>query len=287
VLKEVAVIAAEDTRRTQILLRHYDISTRTLSYHDHSPPFRRDALLDTLRAGQSVALVTDAGTPGISDPGYELVTAAIQAGITVTPIPGASAVIPALCVSGLPTQRFVFEGFLPRQRSARHEILERLRMETRTIVLYEAPHHLAATLRILADKLGPRPVAIARELTKLFEEVWRGTLSEAADRWSEGARGEFVIVVGGRATDSPSSAPRDAGPAGCDDDGSNSISRCRERIIELQAGGSGLREASRLAAEECGVPFRQAYRAGLEMKRCQSSEGIASGPGQDEAPDCR
>ncbi|HIE50463.1 MAG TPA: 16S rRNA (cytidine(1402)-2'-O)-methyltransferase, partial [Armatimonadetes bacterium] len=170
-LREVALIAAEDTRTTRKLLAHYDIHTPLVSYHRDNARIRQPRILEALRQGQKVALVTESGTPTISDPGYDLVRAAIAEGFPVVPVPGPSALLAALVVSGLPSDRFVFEGFLPRKGQKRHARLTALRTEPRTIVLFEAPHRLLATLRDLADTLGPdRPVAVARELTKVHEE---------------------------------------------------------------------------------------------------------------------
>lgn len=199
VLKEVDLIAAEDTRRTRKLLSHYDIHTSLTSYHRHNQHRQGDFLLQRLLAGQNVALVSDAGTPGLSDPGEELVRLALEQGIAVVPLPGASALLPALTVSGLPAGRFVFEGFLPRQNKERQLCLDRLARETRTMVFYEAPHRLLKTLASLAATLGgDRRACVARELTKRFEEVQRGTLDQLKQYFTDHPpRGEFVVVVEG------------------------------------------------------------------------------------------
>ena len=199
-LKKVTLIAAEDTRHTGKLLQHFDISTPQISYHEHNRLSRLDELLNILSQGQDIALVTDAGMPGISDPGYELIKACIEAKIEVVPIPGVTAVITALAVSGLPTERFCFEGFLPGKAKLRQERLESLKTETRTMVFYEAPHKLIKTLEDLRETFGPtRKIVLGRELTKLYEEIWRGTIAEAINLYLENKtpKGEFTIVVMG------------------------------------------------------------------------------------------
>jgi 16S rRNA (cytidine1402-2'-O)-methyltransferase len=198
VLSGVDIIAAEDTRRTRILLQHYNIRTRTTSYHDFNKENKTPSLLKRLSAGESVAIVSDAGTPGISDPAFYFVRAAIAEQIKIEAIPGATAFIPALIVSGLPTDRFVFEGFLPTQKG-RNKRLKNLAEETRTIVLYESPKKLERTLRDLQQHLGDRQIAIVRELTKKFEDIRRSLISEILEQMpTDTLRGEFVIVVGGK-----------------------------------------------------------------------------------------
>ena len=199
-LKKVTLIAAEDTRHTGKLLQHFDILTPQISYHEHNRLSRLDELLNILSQGQDIALVTDAGMPGISDPGYELIKACIEAKIEVVPIPGVTAVITALAVSGLPTERFCFEGFLPGKAKLRQERIESLKTETRTMVFYEAPHKLLKTLEDLRETFGPtRKIVLGRELTKLYEEIWRGTIAEAINLYRENKtpKGEFTIVVMG------------------------------------------------------------------------------------------
>ena len=198
ILREVDLIAAEDTRRTRKLLSHYDIATRTISYHDHNKERRTPDLLERVRRGANLAIVSDAGTPGISDPCYYLVVRAIAEGVSVIPVPGPTAAISALVVSGLPTDRFVFEGFLPTKEGKCRRRLTELVSEKRTIVLYESPHRLVKHVRILSEILGERRVAVVRELTKRFEEVWRGTLSGFLEQCQKvQPRGEFVLVVEG------------------------------------------------------------------------------------------
>ncbi len=198
VLKAVQIIAAEDTRHTQKLLRHYNIHTPQTSYHDHNKEEKGEILISKLKKGNDIALVSDAGTPGISDPGYYLINRAIEEGITVTPIPGPTASIAALSVSGLPTDSFVFEGFLPAKKVARQKRLRELSTERRTLILFETPHRLLPALKDLMELLGDRKIVLTRELTKIFEEVIRGKISEMIDK-VEGRRlkGEITIILEG------------------------------------------------------------------------------------------
>lgn len=202
-LSEADIVACEDTRRTRKLLSHHGVEARRLvSYHDGNERARARYLTERMAAGDLVVLVTDAGTPGLSDPGYRLVQACIAAGLQVEAVPGPSAAITALTLSGLPPARFVFEGFLPRRTSERRRHIDELLDERRTLVFYESPHRLAASLTDLAAVLGDRPAAVARELTKLHEEVRRGSLTELA-AWAEREtpKGEIVIVVAGAVGD--------------------------------------------------------------------------------------
>ena len=197
VLKESDIIAAEDTRRTGMLLQHYSIKNRMVSYHSHNQKSRLPVLLQKLSEGSNIALVSDAGTPGISDPAFDLVRTAIASSIPVTSVPGASAVITALTISGLPTDRFVFEGFLPVKKGRRTRI-DQLALERRTIVLYESPHRLIRTLQDLFEILGNRSIAVCREMTKKFEEIVRGPLSEVIRVLSaRKTLGEFVLIIEG------------------------------------------------------------------------------------------
>ncbi|MFQ6091911.1 MAG: 16S rRNA (cytidine(1402)-2'-O)-methyltransferase [bacterium] len=198
VLREVDLIAAEDTRRTAKLLSKYDIKTETVSFHDHNKERRTPDLLHRLRSGANLAIVSDAGTPGISDPCYYLVVRAIAQGFSVVPLPGPTAAISALVVSGLPTDRFVFEGFLPTKEGRCKTRLSELASERRTIVLYESPHRLVKHLEMMSEILGDRKVAVVRELTKRFEEIQRGRLSGFIDHYRKvRPRGEFVLIVEG------------------------------------------------------------------------------------------
>ncbi|MCX7925379.1 MAG: 16S rRNA (cytidine(1402)-2'-O)-methyltransferase [Fimbriimonadales bacterium] len=195
-LKAVDCIAAEDTRHTKKLLQHYGIETPLISFHQHSGAGRIEQIIRRLQGGESVALVTDAGTPGISDPGGALVEAAHQAGIRVVPVPGASAVTAVLSVAGLPAHRFRFEGFPPRKEGARRRFFENLRGEDAPVVFYESPHRLLKTLQTAYEVLGDCSVVVGRELTKQFEEVFRGRLSEAIAHWqAKPPKGEFVVIV--------------------------------------------------------------------------------------------
>ncbi|MBN1781773.1 16S rRNA (cytidine(1402)-2'-O)-methyltransferase [bacterium] len=197
VLKSAGIIAAEDTRRTRILMMHYGIDGRLESYHDFNKEKKTTHLVNILLSGQDIALVSDAGTPGISDPAYRLIQAALKHGVHIVPIPGATAAITAVSVSGLPTDRFAFEGFLPVKKGRRRR-LDDLKTEKRTIILYESPHRLIRTLQDLCDTLGDRSVAVCRELTKKFEEIVRTTLSDAVQQFSKRTvRGEFVLIIHG------------------------------------------------------------------------------------------
>lgn len=239
ILGEADLIAAEDTRVTRKLLAHFKISTPLTSYHEHSGPDAARSLVRRMEAGQKIALVTDAGTPGISDPGHDLVVAAIAAGIAVVPVPGPSAAIAAVTGSGLASARFVFEGFLPRTKSTRLAKLARLAREPRTVVFYESAPRLAATLSEIADLFQPdRLACVARELTKLYEEFQRGTLAELAAHYrANPPRGECVIVVAGAPAD------QTAAPAKSD--------------VE----GAGRNDLIKKLASELGIPRRSLYQA--------------------------
>ncbi|MEM9157304.1 MAG: 16S rRNA (cytidine(1402)-2'-O)-methyltransferase [Cyanobacteria bacterium P01_F01_bin.33] len=205
VLQQVDWIAAEDTRRTGQLLKHFQIGTRTLSYHEHNRAQRIPDLIAKLQADAAIALVTDAGMPAISDPGEDLVRACIAAEISVVPIPGPTAFVTALVAAGLPTDRFMFEGFLPTQASVRHARIAEISARGMTTVLYEAPHRLLKTLEDLSHAIPrDRPIVLARELTKKYEEFWRGSLQEAIARVKvHPPRGEFAIAIGGRSETAP------------------------------------------------------------------------------------
>lgn len=199
ILQGVDLIAAEDTRKTRVLLDHLKIVKPLLSYYSYNESRRTPELVDRLNDGKSVALVTDAGTPGISDPAFALIRAAVDSGRRVVPVPGASAVLPALIVSGLPTDRFVFEGFLPVKKG-RKTMFEHLRVENRTIVIYESPFRIIKTMEEIRQHFGERRVAVVREITKKFEEVIRGTSSDVLNELKKRTpRGEYVIVIEGNA----------------------------------------------------------------------------------------
>jgi 16S rRNA (cytidine1402-2'-O)-methyltransferase len=195
-LREVKLIAAEDTRTTRHLLNAHNIKTQLTSYHEHSKRAKLDYLLDYLEQ-EDLALVSEAGMPGLSDPGYELIIAAIERGISVVPIPGASAVITALVVSGLPTDQFIYLGFLPRRKGQRQRLLSSIVDEPRTIVAFETPHRLREALGDIEDILGNRRLSVCRELTKVHEEIFRGRVSQAREHFTE-PRGEFTLIIEGR-----------------------------------------------------------------------------------------
>ena len=198
-LKEVDLIAAEDTRQTIKLLNHYEIKKPLVSYYEHNKLVKGNYLIEQLLSGKSIALVSDAGSPGISDPGEDLVRLAIENDVKVTMIPGAVAAITGMVISGLPTGRFVFEGFLPMNKRIRQERLKQLKDETRTIIFYEAPHKLSYTLKDMHNSWGDRRIALARELTKRYEEVIRCSLSEAVEKYqNETPKGEFVVIIEGQ-----------------------------------------------------------------------------------------
>jgi 16S rRNA (cytidine1402-2'-O)-methyltransferase len=243
VLKEVALIAAEDTRRARLLLARYEIKTPLTSYHEHNKLSKLDYILEKLQDGD-VALVSDAGMPGLSDPGYVLIRAAIERGVPVEPIPGPSALVTALVVSGLPTDSFLYLGFLPRRRAARRQLLAEIAGERRTLVAFEAPHRLLKSLADLAELLGERRLAVARELTKLHEQTWRGTTAEALDYFREHPpRGEITLVIAGATAKEV-----------WDEE------RVRAALEELLAAGFKRKEAARRVAQESGWPSRDVYR---------------------------
>jgi 16S rRNA (cytidine1402-2'-O)-methyltransferase len=247
-LERVDVVAAEDTRRTGRLLRHLGVSTDLVSFFEGNEERRTRELVARLRGGAHVAVVSDAGTPGISDPGYRLVRACIDAGVAVTAVPGPSAAIAALVVSGLPTDRFVFEGFLSRRAGERRGRLAELRDDRRTVVVFEAPGRVVALLRDALDVLGDRRVAVARELTKLHEEVLRGRVSEVLDRFASSApRGEIVVVLEGS-----------TGGQRVDLDAAVADAR------SLVEAGTRKREAAALAARRHGAAANDVYRSLVE-----------------------
>jgi 16S rRNA (cytidine1402-2'-O)-methyltransferase len=250
VLKEADLIAAEDTRHTQKLLSKYDIHTPLTSYHDHNKEEKGPLLVARLLEGKNIALVSDAGTPGISDPGYFLINLAAHENIPVVPIPGATAAVAALSISGLPTDSFVFEGFLPGKRTARIKKLEELATEKRTLVLYEAPHRIIRTVEDMLTVFGDRRAVLTRELTKVHEEVIRGTLSEILEHLRKGTiKGEFTITVHGAAE----------GQKQADIDPAEYL-----RNLMLHRGLSK-KEAVSVAAKELGLPKKAVYRESLKI----------------------
>ena len=253
-LGEVDFIAAEDTRVTLKLLNHLGLKKPMLSYYRHNTGAGGEAVLGRLLAGESCALVTDAGTPAVSDPGEELVALCAQSGVDVVAIPGPCALVTALAVSGLSTGRFTFEGFLAMNKKNRRRHLESLRGEERTMIFYEAPHKLAATLADLAEAFGrERPVSLCRELTKLHEEIRRTTLGEAADYYAQNPpKGEFVLVVRGA---EPPEEPEVSTEDGL------------ERVGLLREEGLSLRDAVKRAAKELGLSRNELYNLALEQDR--------------------
>lgn len=248
VLGEVDLIACEDTRHTRKLLTHFGINTPTVSYHDHNERDRAAELLQRLRGGERVAVVSDAGTPGINDPGFRLVQLAIDNDVPVIPVPGASALITALVCSGLPTDEFFFGGFLPAKSSARRARLAELRSLAATLIFYEAPHRIAAALKDAVEILGSRKAVVARELTKLHEEFARGRLDELAERFaaSDKARGEIVLIID-RGTAEEMKAL----------DSATSIAAL---VAELEKDGLDHRAALKKAARSLGLTRDEAYR---------------------------
>lgn len=250
ILQQVDLIAAEDTRHTGKLLHHFQITTPQVSYHNHNRISRSSDLVERLQQGKSIALVSDAGMPGISDPGYELVQACIAAGLEVVPIPGCSAAITALTVSGLPSDRFVFEGFLPAKSQARRTHLEHLKTETRTLIFYEAPHRIRQTLEDLAGLGSDRTIVLGRELTKLHEQLWRGTIAEAIEHYTHHEpQGEYTIVLAGAEISQP-------------------VLSEEALVAELQrlvAQGLSRSEASRQLAQQTALSKRQIYQLALSI----------------------
>ena len=248
VLAEVDLIACEDTRHTRVLLNHYRIEAKTVSYHEHNEGARAEELCEMIEGGASVAIVSDAGTPGVNDPGYRVVRAAIARGLRVVPVPGASAFVAALVASGLPTDEFFFGGFLPARAHARRARLAEVRALRATLIFYEAPHRVAASLADARDVLGEREAVVARELTKLHEELVRGRLSELAARFSPelAARGEMVLVI-----------DRTVIETEADDEKVLSVA---ERVAELEGEGHDSRSALKRAARDLGLSRDEAYR---------------------------
>jgi len=249
ILREVDVIACEDTRQTQKLLHHYGLDKRTISYHEHNEALRAPELVAQLESGANVALVSDAGTPLVSDPGYRLVVKAIERGVQVVPIPGASAVMAALAASGLPTDTFQFLGFLPARSSQRRKFLAGLKEASATLIFFEAPHRIRETLADIAEVLGPRPVVLARELTKIHEQFLRGTAEELL-RSPLPQKGEFTVLIG----KASSGSREEEMPAA-------------EAVEERVRAGMDRMDAIKAVAKERGLSKREVYRLTLEKER--------------------
>jgi 16S rRNA (cytidine1402-2'-O)-methyltransferase len=257
-LKEADLIAAEDTRHTKHLLDRYEIETQLTSYHDHNKEEKAPVLVARMLEGKNVALVTDAGTPGISDPGYFLINLAIDQKIHVVPIPGATAAIAALSISGMPTDRFVFEGFLPARHIARRKRLDELSREERTLIFYEAPHKIIRAVEDMLAVLGDRFAVITRELTKIHEEAIRGSLSEILKRLQEGTiKGEFTVIVHGASAE----------PLKQDIDTTEYL-----KDLMLHRGMSK-KDAIATAAEELGLPKKEVYKESLKLDVAITDKG--------------
>lgn len=257
-LKEVDLVAAEDTRHSRKLLSHYGIAAKLTPYHDHNEQLKTEYLLEKLNEGQSIAIITDAGTPCIADPGYRIVKAATEQGIRVIPIPGASALGAALSASGLPTDRFVFEGFLPAKSARRKSRLAELRGEERVVVFYEAPHRLVSTLTDMAGVLGERPAVVARELTKIHEEFRNGSLAELAEHFSNTPpKGELVILLSPGETEEAPAAD---------------VEQLLRRYLFAEK--LSVKDASARAATESGRTKSELYTLALALKA-----GICNEPG--------
>jgi 16S rRNA (cytidine1402-2'-O)-methyltransferase len=257
VLAASDAVLAEDTRVTKTLLAHYGITTPLVPYHDHSNEAVRERMVLRVREGQALALVSDAGTPLVSDPGYKLVQAAIEAGLPVTPIPGPSAALTALVVSGLPTDRFFFEGFLPAKAGARRSRLATIGAIPGTLMIFEAPHRLPEMLVDAAEVLGDRPAVVARELTKMFETVRRGTLPELAAQFgAEGPpKGEIVVLIG--------QAREDAGGP--------EVDAALDEKLEGALRQHSIKDAAALVADEMGRPKREVYARALALARAKDA----------------
>ncbi len=254
-LQFVDLIAAEDTRNSRVLLSHYEITTPLTSYHEHNAASKGEELIQRLQGGENIALITDAGTPAISDPGERLAAECHEAGIPVTSLPGPSAVITALTLSGMSARRFAFEGFLPRQSGERNAVLSVLSAEERTIVLYEAPHRLVRTLKDLCGAVGgERRIALCRELTKKFEEADRTTVAAALAAYTEGGReprGEYVLVLAGRSPEE----------AAAEQEKRYASLSVKDHVAQYEAQGYDRKEAMRLAAKDRNVSRREIYAA--------------------------
>lgn len=251
-LKTVDLVACEDTRKTLQLLNHFSISKPVTSYYEHNKMMKGDVLLQQLKEGKNIALVSDAGMPGISDPGYDLVQQCLEEDIPFTVLPGAVAAVTGLVLSGLPTQRFAFEGFIPRVKKERLQFFQNLRQEERTMIFYESPHRLEDTLKTMAEVFPDRPMAAARELTKKFEEIVRGTPAEVLAHFEEqGIRGEFVLLLHGAEPAEPEE--RD-------------INWAVARTVQLEQEGIAQKDAIKQAAKEAGLSKRDVYNFIVQNK---------------------
>lgn len=250
-LKEADLIAAEDTRHTVKLLNHFEIKTPMTSYHEYNKIDKAKYLVERMREGVRVALVTDAGTPGISDPGEELVRQCYEAGIPVTSLPGPAACITALTLSGMSTRRFCFEAFLPPDKREKQRILEELKEETRTIILYEAPHRLVRTLKEVEEILGNRRITLCRELTKKYEEAWQTTIEKAIERYeAEEPKGECVLVIEGKSFYEKDEEKRQIWEK----------MSIEEHVVYYEDRGMEKKEAMRMAAKDRGISKRDVYQ---------------------------
>nr|WP_193580948.1 16S rRNA (cytidine(1402)-2'-O)-methyltransferase [Paenibacillus aceris] len=256
ILKEVSLIAAEDTRQTRKLLTHFEVATRLVSYHEHNKQASGPELVRLLLEGQSIALVSDAGLPAISDPGYDLVRMAVEQGVPVVPIPGANAALSALIASGLPTERFTFVGFLPREKKDQTKVLEGLQHVQDTLLFYESPHRVDKTLTRMAEVWGPeRRVCLARELTKRYEEFLRGTIAECLEHLAQHPpQGEYCVIAEGASAESAKQAA----------DGWWEAMTLGEHVEHYEGLGSDRKEAMKQAASDRGLSKRDVYNALLE-----------------------
>ena len=254
-LKEVDLIGAEDTRNSIKLLNHFNISTPMTSYHEFNKYDKAKALVEEMLQGKNIALITDAGTPGISDPGEELVRQCFEAGVEVTSLPGAAACVTALTMSGQKTRRFVFEAFLPKDKKEKAKVLENLEKETRTIIIYEAPHRLTKTLKELERVLGDRPITICRELTKKFEEAFQTTITEAIELYQEKEpKGEYVLVIAGKPEEELEEEKRKQ----------LEEMTIKEHVNYYIEQGNDKKEAMKLTAKDRGVSKRDIYNQLIE-----------------------
>jgi 16S rRNA (cytidine1402-2'-O)-methyltransferase len=266
ILKEADLIACEDTRQTQKLLNHFGITTSTISYHEHNEAARAHELVEQAQRGRAIAIVSDAGMPGISDPGYRVVSLALEHGIPVIPVPGASALVASLAASGLPTDSFRFHGFLPAKQGQRRRALEEIGDSSETEVFYEAPHRLAETLQDIVEVLGPsRPVVVAREITKLHEEFLRGHADEISQQLQKKeVRGEITLLIGKAADEDKIAA--------------SPIQTLGQRVAELMRQQKlEEKDALKLVAKERGVSKSEAYRQWQQAKQLQARSSKLQG----------